>query len=266
MPEWSISAADRLENELVLPYIDKSVGLLRGELSSGAQPHHHKQLEELLRKLSFLKPSKALRHRLMLMRSSITPLSDESASRFNTVNSENSIDWYWPLKEAAWDRFAKYTNLRSLLSREEYEQAEAECYESFALELVEFCLSRLRLRKGEKPKDGKYDEGQVTERSPIWRQGYLKALLELGLDPNGKAHKTVYFTKKFDPDENVRAVAKECYRAVRREAKKNRSIQDFKRGLISAEWWLLMSQRLELNLDLNHEEALKTRRNLLRNP
>ncbi|WP_286715544.1 hypothetical protein [Marinobacter sp. tcs-11] len=266
MPQWSISAADRLDNGLVLPYIDKSVGVLRGELSNGAQPHPHKQLEELLRKLSFLKPSKALRHRLMLMRSSTKPISDESVSRFNPMNSENSIDWYLPLREAAWDRLAKRTNLGSPLSREEYEQAALECYESFALELVEFCLSRLRLRKGQKPKDGKYDEDQITERSPIWRQGYLKALLELGLDPNGKAHKTVYFTKQFDPDESVRAVAQECYRAVRREAKKNRSIQDFKRGLIAAEWWLLMSQRLELNLEINHGEALKTRRNLLRNP
>lgn len=266
IPQWAIAAADRLDKELVIPYIDKSLGLLRGELSSGAQPYHHKQLEELLDKLSFFKPSKALRHRLMLMRSSNSPFSDESISRFNPVNSEKAIGWYWPLREVARDRFSRTMHLSRPQSREESEQAEMACYETFAHELAEFCLSRLRLRKGEKPKDGKYDASQVTEKSPIWRQGYLKALLELGLDPNGKAHKTVYFTKQFDPDENVRAVAKECYRAVRREAKKNRSIQDFKRGLIAAEWWLLMSQRLELNLEVNHEEALKTRRNLLRNP
>jgi len=265
-PQWAIAAADRLNNELVMPYIDKSLGLLRGELSSGAQPHHHKQLEELLSKLSFFKPSKVPRYRLMLMRSSNVPFSNESVSRFNPVNSKNAVGWYWPLKEAARDIFAKRMNLRSPVSREEYEQAELEYYESFALELVEFCMSRLCLRKGEKPKDGKYDTSQVTEKSAVWRQGYLKALLELGLDPNGKAHKTVYFTKQFDPDESVRAVAKESYRAVRRDAKKNRSVQDFKRGLIAAEWWLLMSQRLDLNLDVNHEEALKTRRNLLRNP
>jgi len=266
IPQWAIVAADRLDKELVIPYIDKSLGLLRGELSSGAQPYHHKQIEELLRKLSFFKPSKALRHRLMLMRSSNDPFSDEAVSRFNPMNSEKAIDWYWPLKDVARDRFSKSLHFRSPQSHEESENAEVECYETFAHELVEFCLSRLRLRKGEKPKDGNYDASQVTERSLIWRQGYLKALMELGLDPNGKAHKTVYFTKQFDPDENVRAIAKECYRAVRREAKKNRSIQDFKRGLIAAEWWLLMSQRLELNLEVNHEEALKTRRNLLRNP
>ncbi|WP_152207922.1 hypothetical protein [Marinobacter changyiensis] len=266
IPQWAIIAADRLDKELVTPYIDKSLGLLRGELSSGAQPYHHNQLEELLKKLSFFKPSKALRHRLMLMRSSNIPLSDESVSPFNSVNREKTISWYCPLKDVARDRLSKTLHLRRPQSREESEQAELACYESFALELVEFCLSRLRLRKGEKPNNGKYDATQVTEPSPTWRQGYLKALLELGLDPSGKAHKTVHFTKQFDPDESVRAIAKECYRAVRREAKKNRSIQDFKRGLIAAEWWLLMSQRLELNLDVNHEEALKTRRNSLRNP
>lgn len=266
IPQWAIASADRLDKELVTPYIDKSLGLLRGELSSGTQPYHNKQLEELLNKLSFFKPSKALRHRLMLMRSSNIPFSDESISRFNPVNSEKAIGWYWPLREVARDRFSRTTRLSRPQSREEGEQAEMACYETFAHELAEFCLSRLRLRKGEKPKDGKYDASQVTEKSPTWRQGYLKALMELGLDPSGKAHKTVYFTKQFDPDESVRAVAQECYRAVRREAKKNRSIQDFKRGLIAAEWWLLMSQRLELNLDVNHEKALKTRRNLLRNP
>jgi hypothetical protein len=266
IPQWAIIAADRLDKELVTPYIDKSLGLLRAELSSGAQPYHHKQLEELLNKLSFFKPSKALRHRLMLMRSSNTPFSDESISRFNPVHSEKAIVWYLPLREVARDRFSRTMQLSRPQSREESEQAEMACYETFAHELVEFCLSRLRLRKGEKPKDSKYDASQVTEKSPTWRQGYLKALLELSVDPSGKAHKTVYFTKQFDPDESVRAVAKECYRAVRREAKKNRSIQDFKRGLIAAEWWLLMSQRLELNLNVNHEEALKTRRNLLRNP
>lgn len=265
-PQWAIAAVDRLDSELVLPYIDKSIGLLRGQQSSGAQPNHHRQLVELLSKLSFFKPSKALRHRLMLMRSSVAPFTDESISPFNGVNSDNAIDWYKPLKDVARDRFAKRSNLKPPVSQAEFEQIELDCYESCALELVEFCLSRLRLRKGEKPEDGKYDASQVTEKSPIWRQGYLKALLELGLDPSGKAHKTVYFTKQFDPDESVRAIAKECYRAVRREATKNRGTQDFKRALIAAEWWLLISQRRELNLRVDYEEALKTRRSLLRNP
>ncbi|EMP54243.1 hypothetical protein MSNKSG1_16731 [Marinobacter santoriniensis NKSG1] len=265
-PQWTVAALNRLDDELITPYISKSIGLLRGELSQGGKEEHHKQLEELLRRLSFIDPSKAARHRLLLMRSSATPIADESIARLSSLHSEKAVEWYLPFNEVARDRFANTMHFRSHVSLTESEQIELECYESFALELVEFCLSRLRLRKGEKPKDGRYDTTQVTEQSPIWRQGYLKALLELGIDPNGKAHKTAYFTKQFDPDESVQAVAKECYRAVRREAKKNRSIQDVRRGLIAAEWWLLMSQRLELNLAVDHERALKTRRNLLRNP
>tara|TARA_R110001583_G_scaffold115786_1_gene266390 strand:+ start:139 stop:1524 length:1386 start_codon:yes stop_codon:yes gene_type:complete len=266
IPQWTIAAIDRLDKVLLFPYIDKSIGLLRGELSRGGKQEHHKQLEQLLRPLSSLDPSKALRHRLMLMRSSSVPFSDASISQFNPMNSDEAIDWHLPLKEVAKNRFARIINSKRSLGWEESEQVEVECYESLALELVEFCLSRLRLRKGEKPKDGKYDASQVTERSPIWRQGYLKALIELGLDPNGKAHKAVYFTKQFDPDDSVREIAKECYRSVRREANKKHSVQDFRRGLIAAEWWLLISQRHELNLDVNDAEALKTRRSLLRNP
>ncbi|MBZ2169845.1 hypothetical protein [Marinobacter sp. F4216] len=266
IPQWALAAKGRIGNDLVLPYIDKSIGLLRGKLSSGPLPSHHEQLEKLLSSLSSSNPKKELRHRLMLMRSSPFPLCDESLSRFSPVNSEKAVPWHLPLKDVARNRFENDINETRSFDREQHERAEIECYQSFTLELVEFCLSRLRLRKGQKPKDGSYENNQATEQSPIWRQGYLKALLELGLDPNGKAHKTLYFTKQFDPDEHVRSVAKESYRAVRREAKKPRNIQDFKRGLIAAEWWLLMTQRLELDLDVNHEEALKTRRRLLRNP
>lgn len=265
-PQWTIAAVDRLDNALTVPFIDKSIGLLRSELSDGGEPRHHAQLEELLRQLDFLKPSKALRHQLMLLRSSNMPLADESVSCFKQANDEKGNGWYLPLKDMAKRRFAKTINGKPSVTPEEYQQAEVECYEAFARELVDFCLSRLRLRKGEKPKDGKYDTSQVTEKSPAWRQAYLKALMELGLDPNGKAHKTAFFTKQSDPDESVRAVAKECYRAVRRQTKQNRNIQDLKRAMVAAEWWLLMSQRLELKLDVNYEAALKTRRSLLRNP
>lgn len=263
-PEWAIAAADRLEPELVTPYIDKALGLLRSELSCAVQPEHHEQLEILLSKLSFFNPSKALRHRLMLMRSLNTPFSDDSLSCLIQGANKNVISWYSPLQEMAKDRLAHCYRTSNAFSREEQKQVELGCYESFTLELVDFCLSRLRLRKGEKLKNDKYETDQITEKSPIWRQGYLKVLLELGLDPRGKTHKAVYFTKESDPDESVRSIAKECCRVVRREGKKSRSLLDFKRGLIAAEWWLLLSQRLELKLDTNYENALKIRRSLLR--
>jgi len=266
IPQWTIAAKESLDRELVIPYIDKSIGILRGELSKDRNPEHHKQLTELLPRLDNWHPAKALRHRLMLMRSSNIPFTDESIYRFNSCSSDNAIEWNWPMSELAKSRLGLEVNSRRNVTREEWAQVEVEILTAFSHELAEFCMSRLRLRKGEKTKDGKYDASQVIEGSPTWRQGYLKALTELGFDLNGKVHKTVYFTKQSDPDEDVRAIASECYRSVRRDSKKNRSIEDLKRGIIAAEWWLLLCQRRELGLAVNYEEALKTRRRLLRNP
>lgn len=251
-PRWTLAAKSRLDSEFVAPFIDKSIGGLRRELAEDGKQEHHKQLLELLPVLDSSDPSKALRHRLLLMRSSKVPFLDESISRFSS--EEDAVKWYRPMIELA----NSWGNSRSRAARDE-------CLDSFSHELAEFCLGRLRLRKGEKATDGKYDADQVVEKSPIWRQGYLKALSELDFDLNGKVHKTVFFIKQSDPDEDVRAIAKECYRSVRR-ANSNRSVEDMKRGIIAAEWWLLMCQRRELNLTVNHEEALKTRRRMLRNP
>lgn len=264
--QWTVAAIDRLSNEVVLPYIDKSLGLLRSRLSNAAEPDLNNQLDALLSRLSHLDPRRALRHRLMLMRSSYLPFADESVSRFSSHHSDKAVSWYSPLSEQARNFHAKKLNGQPYVDRQEREKAELESYQSFALDLIDFCLSRLRLRKGEKkPEDERYADSQVTEQSAIWRQGYLKALLEIGLDPNGKAHKTVFFTRQFDPDESVRDVAKEAYRAVRRETNSKKSVQDYKRGLIAAEWWLLMSQRRALDLPIDPEGALKTRRNMMRN-
>ena len=266
-PRWTVAAIGRLSDEVVLPYIDKSLGLLRNRLSNAAEPDLNNQLDALLTRLSHLEPRKALRHRLMLMRSSYVPFADESLSRFSSLHSDKAVSWYSSLSEQARNFHAKKINGTPYADRQECEATELEIYQSFALDLIDFCLSRLRLRKGEKkPEDERYADSQVTEQSAIWRQGYLKALLEVGLDPNGKAHKTLFFTRQFDPDENVRDVAKEAYRAVRRETNSRKSVQDFKRGLIAAEWWLLMSQRRALDLPIDPQEALKTRRNMMRNP
>ena len=266
-PQWTVAAIDRLSDEVVLPYIDKSLGLLRSRLSNAAEPDLNNQLVALLSRLSHLDPRKALRHRLMLMRSSYVPFADESLSRFSSLYSDKAVSWYSPLCEQARNLCAKTLNGTTYVDWQECEAAELEIYQSFTLDLIDFCLSRLRLRKGEKkPEDERYADGQVTEQSAIWRQGYLKALLEIGLDPNGKVHKTLFFTRQFDPDESVRDVAKEAYRAVRRKTKSKKSVQDFKRGLIAAEWWLLMSQRRAIDLPIDPEGALKTRRNMMRNP
>lgn len=273
LPDWTAVAIDRLKREDVLPYIDKSIGILRGELVKAENEEdtkvYHQKLERLLNALDHSSSKKALRHRLLLMRSSKEPFSDESLSKIGSAfEREGFYKWYDSVKQLSNTHFAYQTNGNPAVTHENYNQVQSDFYVRFSHELADFCLSRLRLRKGEKAIDGKYESCQVVEKSSIWRQGYLKALTELGFDLNGKVHKTVNFTKKSDPNEDVRSIAGECYKAVRRHAKKNPSIQDLKRGIIAAEWWLLLCQRQELlgAESVDYDAALKTRRNLMRNP
>jgi hypothetical protein len=270
IPGWTIVAMDKLDREKWLPYIDKSIGILRGkviqdESAEANIPSYHEQLATLLQLLDKTNPTKAFRHRLFLSRSSKVAFSDESLSRVRTWDHDYDSDWCPSFNELAHNQFAYQVNSRKIVITGSPTQAQSDFLIAFSNEFAEFCLSRLRLRKGEKSQDGKYDSSQVIETSPIWRQGYLKVLVELGFDLNGKVHKTVNFTKKSDPDKDVRAIAGECYKAVRRHAKKSPTIQDLKRGIIAAEWWLLICQRQELELNVNYEEALKTRRKQLRN-
>lgn len=271
-PGWTVIAIGRLDREILLPWVDRSIGILRGELSKSEANKeeintYHQYLESLLTTLDRSSPVKAQKHRLLLMRSSTEPFSDEKISKLGSpFNHEIFRKWYDSLKQLAATQLDSQINSNRAVTAENNSQIKNDFYIAFSHELAEFCLSRLRLRKGEKVGDGKYDSSQVIEQSSIWRQGYLKALTELGFDLKGKVHKTVNFTKKADPDEAVRAIASECYKAVRRNPTKNPSIQDIKRSIIAAEWWLLISQRRELGLEINPEEALKTRRNLMRNP
>lgn len=270
-PDWTAIAIDNLGHDAALPYVEKSIGILRGKLRQAGDKQsdvdeYHSQLKKLLSALDGSSPTKALRHRLLLMRSSTKPFSDESIVVFNSFTRENTSKWYLPLGELVYEQLARQVNAQRNLSSDSRLEIERNFYIAFCTELAEFCLSRLRLRRGEKASNGKYEPNQSTEQSSTWRQGYLKAMTELGFDLNGNVHKTVNFIKKSDPEKDVREIASECYKAVRRGSKKNPSVQELKRGIISAEWWLLQCQRLELGLEINHAEALKTRRRLLRNP
>lgn len=271
IPDWAVVAMDRLEREKMVLHIDKSIGIIRGEIVKEENKEHletyHQKLDRLLSFLDRSAPDKALRHRLLLMRSSIEPFSDESLSKFDySFKRGRHYKWYDSLKQLAADHCTKKINENRSLTIAKHEQVQKDFYLQFSQQLAEFFLSRLRLRRGEKVKGDKYETSQVTEQSSVWRQGYLKALSELGLDLNGQVHKTVNFTKKSDPNEDVRAIASECYKAVRRHAKKDSSVQDIKRSIIAAEWWLLMCQRTELGHEIDSEKAVRTRRNLMRNP
>lgn len=271
IPEWTVTATRCLHEQNLLPYIDKSIGILRKEVTGACRPEeqkiHDEQLKQLLEGLDRLQPNKSFRHRMLLMRSYALPLADESISLGNLLNQSNFTQWYVSLCELPTRLFHKHLDVQLTESVENRLKVLMEPYVTCTNDLAEFCLSRLRLRKGEKVGDKQqYTTEQIVEKSSVWRQGYLKVLTELGVDLNGKVHKAAYFIKQSDPDPDVRAIANECYKSVRRRTNKNSTIPDLKRGIIAAEWWLLLCQRQHLGMEINHENALKTRRNLMRNP
>lgn len=266
-PRWTIGARNKKNIVDVMPAIKRSIGILRGELAKIT--HDESQLNSITQQLAKLlswvddeDTSQALRHRLMLMRASPLPLADEGLNYY-TLQAES--EWYKPLREFS-HRQAQHRRCHlGCNNAQQRDEGIHSFYSELAQKISEFCLSRLQLRKNEKVVDGRYYSNQVVEPSALWRQGYLKALGELGFDLHGKVHKTIHFVKQSDEDESVRAIANQTYKIVRRQKFANKSLVDLKRGIIAAEWWLLHSQRHELGLNVNPEEALKTRRRLLRN-
>ena len=80
-------------------------------------------------------------------------------------------------------------------------------------EFAKFCLGRLRT-KG-KPKDSGYTNKDFIEPRPVWRGCYVQALKVLGVNPGGRARRTLFWLSKNDPDKGVREYAKRVHSQVR---------------------------------------------------
>lgn len=257
-PEWALAMCERFPgDEKLVPVADKCLGLLRRRMVDGESIHPN-DFEKVWRFLERFVPEKALRQRLHYLRSATAPCSSESLEvDRNSVCplsiQEMIVQQVSRLGVAGVDA----------ISRNEQERGQLNQLRSW---FADFCMSRLRLRKGEKVNGERYAQEQVVEQSAIWRQGYIKALSELGTDLQGKIHKTVYFTREHDPNDDVRIVAKECYKAVRRERIQSSTSTDIRRGLIAAYWWLLLAQRQAHGAKIDYDAAVLTRRRQLRHP
>lgn len=263
-PFWTIKMFERYGyNEDLIVHADKSLGIIRGCLSASEKNFEAQDIAKIIKILMCLAPEKAVRHILLLLCNSQQPYSTEN------LDIDRHSLYPQSMSEILNEFSAAYLNCRSYPANSDGGEPVDEVLEllsSIRVWVVKYCLSRLRLRKGEKAEQGNYTPEQIVEPSAIWRKAYLKVFEELGLDLQGKVHKTVFFIRKFDPAEDVRELAKTCYKAVRREHNKSATKDDIRRGLIAAYWWLLLAQRQSLGLKINKEEAIKTRRRLLRRP
>ncbi len=103
----------------------------------------------------------------------------------------------------------------------------------------------------------------ITKRepNPAWRYAYIRALVDLGIDNDGKGHffhNVLDKVAKIDTSQMVRDAAKEA-------SKELQSLRDGyasgspKRHLLQAYWWLRRAHLQTLGVEINNEEALKVR-------
>lgn len=265
-PRWTSVACNRFGlNSEMLQAADKALGIIRKDISEGGSKYDLGDFEVVWRCIEWVSPEKALRHRWMFLRAAPVPCSKEDLE----VDKASPCPWtateiLQGLQIHKGNQKLSNTDIHEQLK--ENEQRQVQFLGQIRTWFAEYCLSRLKLRKGEKASEAGYKSEQVVEPSPIWRKGYLKALSELGIDLGGEIHKTIHFIGKNDPSAEVRAVAKDCYKIVRREHIQSLSSSDIRRGLIAAYWWLLLVQRQNLGAAIDEEAAVRTRRRQLRRP
>ncbi len=151
-----------------------------------------------------------------------------------------------------------YRNLPRKLNRDPHLQ---ELREEFAT----FCLERLKTKKNDTNRNEKvsdYTDGDFVEPRSIWRQCYVQALAALRVNPGGRAHRTLYWLSKNDPDENVREFAKKVHRQMRHlnRNKPNLEHGSPRRPLSEAFWWLRQAHLLVLGKEIDQADAMRTRR------
>ena len=153
-----------------------------------------------------------------------------------------------------WIEIAMYPqNLQDEIKRDPYLQ---ELREEFAT----FCLGRLKTKV---KKAAGYTDADFTEPRPLWRQGYVQALAALRVNPGGRAHRTVFWLFKNDPDSTVRNLAKKVHRRIRHLDRKKPNLDDGaspRRPLFEAFWWLRQAHLLTLGKEIDESGAMRTRR------
>ena len=177
---------------------------------------------------------------------------------------------YWPESDKeppphpysqipSWIGISMYPqNLRDELNRDPHLQGLRE-------EFAKFCLERLKTKKNDTNKKNKvsnYADGDFVEPRPIWRQCYVQALTALRVNPGGRAHRTLFWLSKNDPDENVRVYAQRAHRQIRHL---NRNKPNLERGasprrpLFQAFWSLRQAHLLTLGKEIDQAGAQRTR-------
>ena len=133
-------------------------------------------------------------------------------------------------------------------------------------EFAKFCLGRLKTKKSDTKPDNSASypaHDDFVESRPLWRQCYVQSLTVLRVNPGGRAHKTLFWLSKHDPDKTVKELAKRAHGRIRHLDRKKPNLErgaSPRRPLFEAFWWLRQAHLLTLGKEIDQAGAMRTRR------
>jgi hypothetical protein len=130
-----------------------------------------------------------------------------------------------------------------------FEQANDKQLCALRTELARFCLERCQTNKR--------DTGP-NEPDAIWRVAALRAVAELGVNPDGKGHQVLHHVQIHDGDADVRTAATAAYPKLR-EARPLPAGMSPRRAILHALWWLRQAHLLSLGVAIDTDGAQRTR-------
>lgn len=249
---------DELRNRLV-ESASRHIGILRSVLRDTPEVFEDENVYDFYDKafyvlLSFAAPWKRLKPLLL----AFTEMTEQAvASDLRTWSEHDSTeDPPRPYSRVPnWIEVAMYPqNLKSELEGDPYLQDLRE-------EFAKFCLGRLRTKV--KNKETAYINEDFVEPRPAWRGCYVQALKVLGVNPGGRAHRTLFWLLKNDPDREVREYARRVHRQVRHLDRKKPNLEKGaspRRPLFEAFWWLRQAHLITLDEKVDQSGAMRTRR------
>jgi len=249
--------SDELRNRLV-ESASRHIGILRSVLRDTPELFEDENVSDFYEKafyvlLAFATPWKRLKPLLL----AFTEMTEQAvASHLSFWNEPGQEAPPHPYSQIPlWIGISMYPqHLQDELKRDPHLQ---ELREEFA----KFCLGRLRT-KG-KHKDSRYTNDDFIEPRPVWRGCYVQALKVLGVNPGGRAHRTLFWLLNNDPDKGVQEYARRVHRQVRHLDRNKPNLDKGaspRRPLFEAFWWLRQAHLVTLGVKVDQPGAMRTRR------
>jgi hypothetical protein len=132
-------------------------------------------------------------------------------------------------------------------------------------EFGKFCMERLTDKLSEADRKAAQanarprSNADMLEPSPTWRYAYVRAATALRINPNGTGHRTLHIAATIDPDDSVKAAAREAEKSVRHRGKLPENVSP-RRAVMTALWFLKQAHMRNLGFKVDEDGAQRTRR------